>query len=639
MTRDSLIDTLAGNYRLVERLGSGGMGEVYKGVHTTIGSRVAIKVLHATAAREADGEPRFLREAQAVNRIEHDGVVKVIDAGRLDGGRPYLVMELLDGMSLAERQHRARAAKPDQSDRIQLRLPIRDACQIAIDVLDAVAAAHAAGVIHRDIKPPNIFQTRAGRTVVLDFGVAKLLAADAPVRLTLTGAAVGTPHYMAPEQIQDRDIGPHTDIYAIGVVLFELLCGRLPFEGADPLDVMKGHLERRPPPPRALRPEIPHAIQNVVLTAMAKEPAKRFASAAAMRDALRAALDAPPVAADASAPPPPVIDASPASPRRRKVPVMPFVAVGIAAAGIAIAVWWVVRDPDDETTTAARPARDAAIDAAGATIVATCDTIGAALDLGAPDQPMREAFDAMIDALARVCREDRWPVDVIECYSVARDPVAMGMCPIGLPFAQQERLGRVVADHMQARIDDAMKPDAATTTTTEPDETPPDHHERGKRYLALGMYDQAILSFHRAILKSSEPEVLFDLAEAHRLKGDCRRATTYYNRFLAKLPTSRRARAARDHVAACEPTTPTTPTTPTPATTGILSIESDPQGARAEIRGVLDETTPWSGTLTTGRYTVSISKTGYETVVRDVDVDGTKLVVLKVVLQTSRDPF
>jgi len=263
------------------------MGEVYKGVHDAIGAKVAIKLLHATAARDADAQKRFQLEAQAVNRIEHAGVVKIIDAGRTEAGRPFLVMELLDGSSF----HELRKSGA---------LTMRDACRDMVDVLDAIHAAHQAGVVHRDLKPPNLFRTREGRVVVLDFGVAKLMAPDASVRLTHTGTAIGTPHYMAPEQIRGKTVTPSSDIYAAGVVLFELLCGRRPFDDRDDSSVMVGHLDKRPPVPRAFNAAIPEAVETVILTALAKDPTNRYASAAAMRDALRTASDAIP--ADAAPP-------------------------------------------------------------------------------------------------------------------------------------------------------------------------------------------------------------------------------------------------------------------------------------------------------------------------------------------------
>jgi serine/threonine-protein kinase len=274
---DPLIGSTAGNYTLEGRLGSGGMGDVYRGVQRIAGARVAVKILHAVVTRDVEAAKRFHVEAQAGNRIEHPGVIKVIDAGLLRDGRPYLVMPLLEGSSLADHLQ----GTP--------RLPVVEACGIAIDVLDAVGAAHAKGFVHRDLKPPNVFLTNEGRVVILDFGVAKLMSSDSPARLTRTGTAIGTPYYMAPEQIKEQLVGPPSDVYAVGVVLFEMLCGRLPFEGPSAFEVMAGHLEKRPPPPRALRPDIPIPVQEVILSALAKKPERRFTNAGAMRDALRTA--------------------------------------------------------------------------------------------------------------------------------------------------------------------------------------------------------------------------------------------------------------------------------------------------------------------------------------------------------------
>jgi serine/threonine protein kinase len=320
-----LIGAMAGGFRIVARLGAGGMGEVYEGVHPTIGKSVAIKVLHTTGAGDPAAHQRFFLEAQAVVRVNHDGVVSVFDVGSLEDGRPYLVMELLEGQSLHALNKQAR-------------LPVKDACRIVMDVLDALAAVHAVGVVHRDLKPSNIFRTRSGRTVVVDFGIAKLLAPDAPHplttagtavgtphllgpgsphSLTMAGTAIGTPHYMAPEQIRGLPVTPAIDIYAAGVTLFELLCGRRPFEGADE-DIYLGHLERRPPPPRALEPSIPLPVQDVILTALAMDPAKRHASAAVMRELLRAAIED-----SAAAATPPAAEAHSPSARREPVPSPP----------------------------------------------------------------------------------------------------------------------------------------------------------------------------------------------------------------------------------------------------------------------------------------------------------------------------
>jgi len=472
---DPLIDSMAGNYRLVARLGAGGMGEVYKGVHATIGSKVAIKLLHATAARDRSLQERFLLEAKAVNRIEHPGVVKVLDAGRTDHGRPFLVMELLDGSSLHELRRDGKLSLPQ-------------ACRAVVDVLDALAAAHAAGVIHRDLKPANLFRTRDGRTVVLDFGVAKLMASDAPVRLTMTGSAVGTPHYMAPEQIRGEPVTPAVDIYAAGVVLFELLCGRRPFDNTDDESVMLGHLEKRPPPPRALEPAIPVAVQDVILAALAKDPAKRPPSAAAMRDALRAALDTSDHAASARAPAqpapspwarpsaaPPTADSSaavtmPASPvakipptessstpaavvahRQRSSRLRTFALAGaavIALVGIILVIYAVKRSRAEveasATTTPAPPPADAAVAIAidAAPIIAidaaevSCAQLVTVDPVGVADERQAEVKATFFLR----CEADRWPADTIHCFVAASSVTDFSRCLAALDSDQRKRL-------------------------------------------------------------------------------------------------------------------------------------------------------------------------------------------------------
>ena len=265
---EAVLGRAAGNYTLVAQIGAGGMGEVFRAINPSIEAQVAIKVLHANATAGSDAT-RFLQEARAVNRVRHDGVAKILDGGYLDTGRPYLVMELLDGASLADLLERAR-------------VDLAMALHIIDDVLAVVAAAHDAEIVHRDLKPANVFLTRSGRTIVLDFGVAKLL--DATATLTRTGAMIGTPAYMAPEQIQARPIDGRADIYAVGVMLYELLAGVRPFEGKT-FDVVKDHIERPPPP---LPSETPRALHEVVTRALAKSPDARYPTATAMREALAA---------------------------------------------------------------------------------------------------------------------------------------------------------------------------------------------------------------------------------------------------------------------------------------------------------------------------------------------------------------
>jgi serine/threonine protein kinase len=282
---EAVLGRAAGNYTLVAPIGSGGMGEVFRAVNPTIEAVVAIKVLHANATVGADAA-RFLVEARAVNRVRHDGVAKILDGGYLDTGRPYLVMELLDGESLSDLLERTR-------------VDLANALRIIDDVLAVVATAHASEIVHRDLKPANVFLTRSGRTIVLDFGVAKLL--DGTATLTRTGAMIGTPAYMAPEQIQAHPIDGRADIYAVGVMLYELLAGVRPFAGST-FEVVKDHIQRPPPP---LPGDLPRALHEVVSRALAKSPDARYANATAMRQALAATGLVAPHVSGSFAPPPP----------------------------------------------------------------------------------------------------------------------------------------------------------------------------------------------------------------------------------------------------------------------------------------------------------------------------------------------
>ncbi|HVK86030.1 MAG TPA: serine/threonine-protein kinase [Kofleriaceae bacterium] len=268
---DDVLGQVAGNYTLVARLGAGGMGEVVLGLNPDIGARVAIKLLHATAAAGAGGLDRFRVEARAANRIEHDGVVRIVDAGRMDNGRAFLVMELLEGESLATTLARTR-------------LPSTRAVELVDAILDIVAAAHAKHTVHRDLKPANVFVMTSGRVRVLDFGIAKLL--DDAVSVTRTGAMVGTPGYMAPEQIRGGVVDGRADLYAVGVILFELLTGARPFVGSTPFAVAQAHVTQ--PVPR-LPASFPPALDAVIARALAKTPETRFATAGEMRAALRGA--------------------------------------------------------------------------------------------------------------------------------------------------------------------------------------------------------------------------------------------------------------------------------------------------------------------------------------------------------------
>ena len=252
-----LVDTDLGAYRVVSWLGRGGMGAVYEAVHRRIGKRVAIKVLREDLAEDPEIRARFVNEARAVNDIGHEHLVDVSDIAEGDDGGPtYLVMELLRGRVLRDvlRQQGSR-------------LPPQRAVYIIDQVADALGAAHAAGIIHRDMKPENVFlTTRAGQrdfAVVMDFGVAKL--SDSGGVKTSTGALLGTPYYMSPEQTESVGIDPRADIYALGVMLYEMLTGGVPFPGGSVAEVVRRLWTETPVPVRELSPEISPELEAAVM--------------------------------------------------------------------------------------------------------------------------------------------------------------------------------------------------------------------------------------------------------------------------------------------------------------------------------------------------------------------------------------
>jgi serine/threonine-protein kinase len=267
---DPLIGTELGRYRLERLIGRGGMGRVYLGVRPDIGSRVAIKVLSADCAENPALVERFFTEARAVNLIAHENIVSVIDLDRT--GRPFIVMEYVEGPTLRD----LLATGP---------LPLGGLVEVILDVLLGLDAAHAAGIVHRDLKPDNVIVTALGRAKLLDFGIAKL--AERPGVRTATGTMLGTPHYMAPEQITGATCDARTDVYALGVLMFELVTGERPFHGDTDFALMEHHVRTPAPSAVALRPDLPEPIADVISRALAKVPTDRFPTARAMADALR----------------------------------------------------------------------------------------------------------------------------------------------------------------------------------------------------------------------------------------------------------------------------------------------------------------------------------------------------------------
>jgi serine/threonine protein kinase len=278
MESDSLIGHSLGSYQVVEKIGQGGMAEVYRGFHPALRRYVAIKVLGRFLQTEASFCQRFEQEAQALAALRHPNIVQIFDFGQYQSCH-YLVMEYIDGTNLrAEIDRRLAEGESFTPDEI---------LQLMSQVASALDYAHQQGIVHRDIKPANILIDAQGRPILTDFGLVMLR--DRASHATL-GRSFGTPEYIAPEQaIDSRAASPQSDIYALGVILYEMVTGRLPFEAESPLSLALKHISEDPTPPRHYVPDLPEAVEAVILRALRKEPSSRFPTAQAMVEALRKA--------------------------------------------------------------------------------------------------------------------------------------------------------------------------------------------------------------------------------------------------------------------------------------------------------------------------------------------------------------
>jgi beta-lactam-binding protein with PASTA domain/predicted Ser/Thr protein kinase len=321
---DSLIDTLFdGRYRIVRKLGAGGMADVYLAEDQELGRRVAIKILNGRHANDDQFIERFRREAKNAAALNHPNIVSIYDRGEAEDTY-YIAMEFLDGRSLKELIVGHGTA------------PIKVAVEYARQILSALRFAHRHGIVHRDIKPHNVLVDREGRVKVTDFGIARAGASQ----MTETGSIVGTAQYLSPEQARGGEVDQRSDLYSLGIVLYELLTGKTPFEGDTPVEIAMKHLSTPPQPPSKLRADIPRELDMVVLRALAKDPDDRYQSAEEMEADLervsRGARVAPATKESATqvmrAPaPPPVVESTaatmiaPAPARRRSRELPPVV--------------------------------------------------------------------------------------------------------------------------------------------------------------------------------------------------------------------------------------------------------------------------------------------------------------------------
>ncbi|MFF7726081.1 protein kinase [Streptomyces sp. NPDC008001] len=267
-----------GRYQLRDLLGEGGMASVHLAYDSVLDRQVAIKTLHTELGREASFRERFRREAQAVAKLTHTNIVSVFDTGEddLDGSTmPYIVMEYIEGQPLR--------SVLDADVAQYGAMPADKALKITADVLAALEVSHEMGLVHRDIKPGNVMMTKRGVVKVMDFGIARAMQSGV-TSMTQTGMVVGTPQYLSPEQALGRGVDARSDLYSVGIMLFELLTGRLPFDADSPLAIAYAHVQEEPVAPSSINRSIPPAVDALVARALKKNPNERFPSAESMRD-------------------------------------------------------------------------------------------------------------------------------------------------------------------------------------------------------------------------------------------------------------------------------------------------------------------------------------------------------------------
>ncbi|MGW4836849.1 protein kinase domain-containing protein [Streptomyces globisporus] len=275
-----------GRYQLRDLLGEGGMASVYLAYDSALDRQVAIKTLHTELGREQSFRERFRREAQAVAKLQHTNIVSVFDTGEDELGgalMPYIVMEYVEGQPLGSvlaadiRTHGA--------------MPANKALKVTADVLAALETSHEMGLVHRDIKPGNVMMTKRGVVKVMDFGIARAMQSGV-TSMTQTGMVVGTPQYLSPEQALGRGVDARSDLYSVGIMLFQLLTGRIPFDADSPLAIAYAHVQEEPVAPSSINRSVTPAMDALVARALKKNPNERFPSAAAMRDEIARVLNA-----------------------------------------------------------------------------------------------------------------------------------------------------------------------------------------------------------------------------------------------------------------------------------------------------------------------------------------------------------
>jgi tetratricopeptide (TPR) repeat protein len=476
-----------GKYRLTERLGRGGMAQVYRAYQPSLERDVAIKVMHSYLAEDEGFVGRFKREAKAVAALRHPHIVQVYDFD-IEDDTYYMVMEFIGGETLKQRLRQLNAQGQ--------RMPLSEVAQVFCALCDALDYAHAQGRVHRDIKPANIMFD-GERLVLTDFGIASIVGGT---RYTASGAMVGTPAYMSPEQGQGERGDVRSDVYSLGVVLFEMLTGQVPYDADTPLAIVLKHLNEPLPLPRQITADVPPTVERVVLKALAKSPGDRYQSAGELADALDAAVEQIASAVEVPTRPlePAVEAAAPAPvvapvPRPRRVS---WALIGVAGlivvALIAVALLVLPNlGGEPEPTTPATAA------------VAATPTSAGAKEAMSSLTPATSSADAVAHFEAGVAAFDEWELeDAIDEFSQAieSDPnFAQAFFRRGVVYREKGQLEAAEADLGQA-ID--LQPDLAEA-----------YYERGYLYLDLARGEEAMRDFTAAI------ELQPDYAKAY-----CKRA-------------------------------------------------------------------------------------------------------------------
>lgn len=339
-------DVLLGKYQIQSVLGEGGMGIVAAAWHLNLQQHVAIKVLQPAIAYRKDVAARFIREARAASRIQHENVVRILDADTLPNGAPFLVMEYLEGVDLEQLRIERR------------RLPHEEAVRYVLEACKGLAEAHEMGIVHRDVKPSNFFlvRKRNGQTCVkvLDFGISKLLE-DPAGELTRTGVTLGSPRYMSPEQARSaKDVDARTDIWSVGTTLYELCTGKVAFEGEALADIFSNVLNVKPIRPRVHVPDIPLGLEKVILRCLEKDRNRRYPNIGALMQDLQPFATARAIAATIPGAPLGIATNAPSDRRYRimLVSAISLLCMVVLALGLS---FWPASQPETVATTAASP--------------------------------------------------------------------------------------------------------------------------------------------------------------------------------------------------------------------------------------------------------------------------------------------